>query len=218
MPGGFVKATQAVKKLSEMKREHGTKYPGLSLYATITNLTCIVSPNGLDTATHDPGAGWRIREGHFPVIRNSIVTTAYSADSSPADPEGNYCIRIEDAGEQAALDGDLVIGTTIVACQDLTDGDLEGQSTAQWLTDNGNAVYQVAEAGEDPTEASNAALAILDGFYSLPANDMVVDGAALGFSPDGATFIGGVIASDDWTQGWTYGLHPENRGQPLWFE
>jgi hypothetical protein len=24
--------------------------------------------------------------------------------------------------------------------------------------------------------------------------------------------------SDDWTVGWTYGLHPDNRGEPLWFE
>jgi len=196
---------------------------GLNSQATLKNITCIISPvdtaeNG-GTGTHDPGQGLRIREAHFPTIQNLLVTTAYQADGKLGDDDHNYCVRIDNESQQAALDGDLTFTASVIACQDLVDSDLEGQSTQQWLVDSGNAVYQSAEAGEDPTTATNAALQILDGFYALPVADMVVGGANPNITPEGGeTFIGGVVASDDWTQGWTYGLHPENRAQPLWFE
>ena len=51
---------------------------GLNSRATINNLTCIVSPSA--EGTHAEGHGWRIREAHFPTIRNSILTTAHVAE------------------------------------------------------------------------------------------------------------------------------------------
>jgi hypothetical protein len=41
---------------------------------------------------------------------------------------------------------------------------------------------------------------------SAPSNGA---GSYLGAFADGAV---------DWTAGWTYGIHPDNRAQPLWFE
>ena len=82
-----------------------------------------------------------------------------------------------------------------------------------------NSTYQTAEAGEDPTATSNPALVILDGFYSLlPAATTI--NAGTGPTPAAGTesYIGAVIATDDWTADWTYGLHAANRGQALWFE
>ena len=33
------------------------------------------------------------------------------------------------------------------------------------------------------------------------------------------TYLGGAsVTETDWTQPWTYGIHPANRGQALWFE
>jgi hypothetical protein len=78
---------------------------------------------------------------------------------------------------------------------------------------------QTAAEGENPTaDDTDVNLAILNGFYSLPLVDMVVNGNAAQVTPVGADFVGGVTADDDWTAGWTYGLHPDNRAQPLWFE
>lgn len=203
---------------------------GLNSAATIRNLTCIVSPtqvsgkqdiNGADgTGTHEEGQGWRIREAHYVTIENAILTTAYMADQAPDDD--NYCVRIDNEGEQAALDGDLVIASSIVACADTSDGDTladSGTTQEQFLTDNGNLVYASDVAGEDPTSASNANLEILSSFYSLPLADMVVNGAAVNLTPtSGRPYIGAVAADDDWTANWAYGLDPTNRGQPLWFE
>lgn len=186
---------------------------GLNSRATIKNLTCIVSPN--EMGTHAAGHGWRIREAHFPTIQNTLLTTAYMADSS-AD---NYCVRIEsDEGLQAAQDGDLVVEESIIACNNLTNGGpLPNGTTTQAFLEANNDVMQTAEAGENPATSDN--LRILDGFYSLPLGDMVVNGGSPTVTPtEGRAFLGGVTADDDWTAGWTYGLHPENRGQALWFE
>lgn len=201
---------------------------GLNSRATIRNLTCIVSPsqvsgkadiNGADgTGTHEEGQGWRIREGHFVTIENAILTTAYLADQAPDN--GNYCVRIDDEGLQAAQDGDLVIEQSVIACQDLTAGGTLPDTTTQlaFLQAN-NAVYQSAVEGEDPTPVSNAQLDILNGFYSLPLAETIVGGDVVELTPtSGRTFIGAVTEADDWTANWAYGLDPSNRGQALWFE
>ncbi|MCJ7591262.1 MAG: hypothetical protein MUO51_07905, partial [Woeseiaceae bacterium] len=52
---------------------------GLQSSPVISNLTCIISANGPATATHDPGAGWRLREGVTPIINDSIVIATYGA-------------------------------------------------------------------------------------------------------------------------------------------
>ena len=175
-------------------------------------------PNG--TGTHDPGQGMRIREAHFPTIQNALITTAYKGDVKLADDDYNYCVRIDNEGLQAAQDGDLKIESSIIACQDLTDGgDLPNGTTQLQFLQASNDTYQSLEAGEDPTADANANLEILKGFYSLPLADMKVNGAAPTVTPaDGRAFIGAVTEDDDWTAGWAYGLDPANRGQGLWFE
>jgi hypothetical protein len=113
----------------------------------------------------------------------------------------------------------LVVASSVLACQDLTKGNSlpNGTTTADWLTTNGNLLYQTAEAGDDPTVEGNTDLIILDGFYSVPLADMVV-GTGVIPTPVESTIIGAVSADNDWTAGWTYGLHEGNRAQPLWFE
>ncbi|HEY7884191.1 MAG TPA: serine/threonine protein kinase [Cellvibrionaceae bacterium] len=188
---------------------------GINTRATVKNLTCIVSPN--EMGTHAAGHGWRIREGIFLNIENSIMTTAYMA-SSPAD---NYCVRIDSSESlQALQDGEWAIEQSVIACSDLSTGaNLPNGTTQLAYLESANDVMQTNAAGEDPTPASNNNLQILDGFYSLPIGDMVINGGPVTVVPtDGRAFIGGVTADDDWTAGWTYGLHPENRAQPLWFE
>ncbi len=177
---------------------------GLNSAATINNLTCIVSPN--ETGTHDPGAGWRIREGHFVTIENSILTTAYAPDGIAGKTDGNYCVRIEsDEGLKAAQDGDLTIESSVIACQDLTKGsNLPNGTTQLQFLQATNDVMQTDEAGQDPTAATANGLVILDGYYSVPVADMVVNGAPATVVPtDGADHLGAVMANDDWTSNWT---------------
>jgi hypothetical protein len=67
-------------------------------------------------------------------------------------------------------------------------------------------------------------LQLLEGappIYSIAYATSQVDGAApgAGSDPDPALFIGALsLGETDWTATWTYGLHPDNQAQPLWFE
>ncbi|WP_373091955.1 serine/threonine protein kinase [Zhongshania sp.] len=200
---------------------------GLNSRATIKNMTCIMSSNdgpastAAGLGTHDPGAGMRIREAHFPVIQNALITSAYQGDVLTGDDDYNYCVRIESAeGLKAAADGILKIEGSIIACSDLTKGDpLPGGKTQLAFLNESSQAFHTLESGEDPTAASNANLDILDSFYSLPVSSMKVGGAAPIVVPvGGRAFFGAVVKDDDWTAGWAYGIDPANRGQDLWFD
>ena len=202
---------------------------GLNSAANLSNITCIISPNA--DGTHGVGAGLRIREGHFAKISNSIITTAYMADGVTEDDgagtiiddaDENQCVRIDNAETlQGAVDGDVAIEQSIIACHDLTKGDdLPDATTLEDFITATNDVMQTAVTGENPqADDTDVNIAILDGFYSIPLADMIINGGPATVTPlNSATYVGAVIRADDWTANWTYGLHPENRGQALWFE
>lgn len=224
---GSYKATETTKNNDFIAR-------GLNSAAELRNVTCIVSPNA--SGTHGVGAGLRIREGHFAKIFDSIVTTAYAADEvdqldsdgnvvldsngNPVDdPDENQCLRVDDVETlQAAQDSQLVISNSIFACHDLTKGDaLPNATTLEAFLEASNNVMSTAVDGESPNAGSAPNLVILNGFYSVALTDMVVNGGPVSGTPLNS-YIGAVTLDDDWTAGWTYGLHPENRAQALWFE
>ncbi len=192
---------------------------GINSRPTIRNLTCIISPNGAATATHEQGRGWRLREGIFATISDSMVISSYGVDSG----EDNYCLRVDNRSLQAAQDGDLTISSTIFACQDRTDDGVlpDTTTTEQWAIDSGNQ-FATITAQTDPTAANNPELQLLEGtppVYSIAFAAMQVDGAAPAIAAPAGTFIGGLSMSEtDWTMLWTYGIHADNRAQPLWFE
>jgi hypothetical protein len=192
---------------------------GINSRPTITKLTCIISPNGAATATHEQGRGWRLREGIFPTISDSMVISSYGVDSG----EGNYCLRVDNRSLQAAQDGDLNITSTIFACQERTDGGALPDATTveQWAIDSGNQ-FATITAQTDATASNNPELQLLEGappVYSIGIAAMQVDGAAPTITAPAGTFIGGLSMSEtDWTIPWVYGLHEDNRAQPLWFE
>lgn len=218
--------SDGIGSYSEAEAERNADFiaRGLNSAATLTNITCIVSPNA--DGTHGVGAGLRIREGHFVKVYNSLITTAYAADAvvddaGEDDPDENQCLRIDDPETlQAADDGDLVISASLFACHDLSKGDaLPSGATLVEFMESTNDVMSTDVAGESPTAAAAENLVILDGFYSVPLADMVINGGAVTVTPaNEANFIGAVTAAEDWTAGWAYGLHEENRGQALWFE
>ncbi|WP_416456004.1 serine/threonine protein kinase [Saccharophagus degradans] len=187
---------------------------GLHSQAKINNLTCIISPS--NQGTRGEGAGIRIREAHMPEIKNTIMTTAYGAETNPGT-EDHFCLRIEHESGQAALDDKLKIEDSVFACTVLTKGDLNGSSTLDWLNLE-NDTMATLTGGENPADdATDVNIALFtNGFYSLPVADMVINGGAVTATPDN-DLLGAVSMDDDWTANWAYGLHEGNRGQALWF-
>ena len=200
---------------------------GLNTRVTIENLTCIFSPSGAGTVTHDPGAGFRFREGIFVNLRNSLVISSFAANDEVA-ADDNYCLRIDDRSGQAALDGDLTLDNVIFACQERDGGSPLGGgaiTAEQFAIDSGN-IFATIPSGTavSATAVNDPELQLLEGappIYSIAWATSQVDGAAPGADTDPApeSYLGAVsLGETDWTQGWTFGLHADSQAQPLWFE
>ncbi len=198
---------------------------GINSRPTINNLTCIVSANGTATATHDPGAGWRLREGIFATINDSLLVGSFAANDQTSGND-NYCLRIDNRSQDAAQDGDLVINSTIFACAEATRGQTfpDGVTTERSFAEGlGNVFATIADgAAVDATANADTDLQLLEGtvpVFSIDYATMQVDGAAPAGAPQNGSFVGGLsLGQPDWTANWTYGLDPANRGQALWFE
>jgi hypothetical protein len=199
---------------------------GINSRPTINNLTCIISPNASDTATHDPGAGWRLREGIMPTITDSMVI-AIGADGQDSTSD-NYCLRIDNRSAQAAEDGDLLISSSLFSCAQADRGSLPNGTSVQGFAEaQGNQFATAAAEGSDPTATADTNLVVLESgasssapIYSVSFDSMSVDGAAPSISPAPVSGrIGGLDnVISDWTKNWTYGIHDGARDEKLWFE
>ena len=186
---------------------------GLNSRPTINNLTCILSPS---TGTHDPGAGFRLREGLWPTINNALVIGSFSAATEGDD---NWCVRIDDvaASEGFAL-GNASINNSVFACETKSDKEINGMAVHDFLIANGGNVFADVTGTARATAVANTELQLLGGtppFYALARTDMVLNDAGLG---DGANVGALIVGQADWATGWAYGLVEGNRGQALWFE
>jgi hypothetical protein len=206
---------------------------GLNSAPTINNLTCIVSANV--PGTHDPGAGWRFREGIHPVVNDALLISSFGVNDGTSQDD-NYCLRIDNVEtHEAAINGELQLNSVIYACQENVKGnEIADRNAVVAFADErafaeaaGNQFATVASGtSKDATAAADADLLLLDGAqknYSLPWNTMAVDGAAAitTTAPTSGTdtdILGAVGATADWTQPWAYGISPDNRAQALWFE
>lgn len=197
---------------------------GLNSRPTINNLTCIVSANG--TGTHDPGAGWRLREGIWATINDSMLISSFGANDMAA-ADDNYCLRIDnDETQAAAAAGDLSLNSVIFACQENAKGNAIGAFADEqlWAESNSSQFATVADGTAlDASAANDAGLQLLEGAQktqSIAWATSQVDGAAplAATQPSAGDFLGGVSAAADWTAGWTYGIEDTNRAQALWFE
>lgn len=197
---------------------------GLNSRPTISNLTCIVSAN--INGTHGEGAGWRLREGIWPVINDSLLISSFTANDM-TDNDDNYCLRIDNTETvNAALNGNLQLNSVVIACQEPSKGNAIGTfgSEQLWAESNGNQFATVADGtAADPTANADTDLQLLEGtqaVYSLSWTTSFIDGAApiATTAPSSGDILGAVSATDDWTAQWTYGISATNRGQPLWFE
>jgi hypothetical protein len=197
---------------------------------TITNMTCIVSASSLGTHA-DKSEGPTLRRGPYMQLRDSIIYGGYQNDD-PTTPEGlNECFEFANDGTNLnAQQGLSSVNDTLIACEQAVNVLLpNGDNLTNWLRNTsavgatypnnclplnapacGNVVIQVVDL------YTNTNIAILDSFYTRPA---LVDhtGAPITTMTPASGQVGAVTRANDWTAGWTYGLHPTRQGQPLWF-
>ena len=213
----------STENASDLERNSNIVAAGLNSRPVIDGLTCIISTQS--EGTHDPGAGWRFREGIFPMITNSMVIGSFAADENGVEGS-NYCLRVESDETVAALEAgvDAAITSNIFACADKTKGGPIGVDDLEtWAVANGNVFANVpASAALNPTAAADTGFQVLEGalsVFSIDTGSMMVNDAAVTITPVERAYLGALSAGDtDWTAGWTYGLHEGSRAQALWFE
>jgi len=192
---------------------------------TVTNLTCIYSPVQVDSATnevsggsgtgkHDPGAGFRLREGLFPTINNALVVGTWQISEAGSD---NWAIRVDDTvASEGFAKGNASINGAVIAAFAKSSKTIEGSNVSDWLVANNDVVFAdiTDNVAVNPTSAADAGLVVLEGTPPI-------FGVTTGATPAGdATYTGGALTLDgtNWTENWAYGLYEGNRGQALWFE
>lgn len=203
---------------------------GINSRPVINGLTCIFTANGAATATHEPGIGVRFREGIYPTLSNALIIGSWTANDQTSQTD-NYCLRIDDRSQAAALAGNLNLNSVIYACAERTNSatpwTADGVTTTEsFATAEGNVWATVpTNTVVNPTTAADAGLQLLEGappFFSIAWASSQVNGAAPAATTQpsgGRTFLGAIsTAQTDWTQPWAYGLNPANRGVELWFE
>jgi hypothetical protein len=190
---------------------------------TIKNLTCITSQsrqgptNG--TGTHGDSRGAIIRQGAKARIEDSIFFGAYGQAANPATPAANTrCLEFNGASSaQSAQDGGSTMVGTVIACQQPTSGSLPNtNSTTLWV--QGAAPYTFNTGNTVIATPTDAAVAVLESNSFYTATALTSVGPTAIPSLPAPRRYGAVTRSTDWTAGWTYGLHADNRGQALWFE
>ncbi len=184
---------------------------------TIKNMTCIVG--SLDAVTHGDSEGVLLRQGARAQIVDSIVYSGYGFNptASAAQPS-NECVEIEhDVTLADAAGGASTLLNTIVACEEAAKGTFaSGDTVESWVL--GAGAYTFNTGNVIIAQPTNAMVSVLEpGSFYTASTLTDASGNAISITPQGDK-IGAVLNGADWTAGWSYGLHPENRGQPLWFE
>ncbi len=192
---------------------------------TIRNMTCITSNvDQADGSTHGDSEGPILRLGAQAQIVDSIMYSGYGTSGNLLKTS-NECFEVEnDVSLAAAAAGASTLNTTLVTCEEAVKGTLaNGDALTEWAlganpSTNG-ANYSFNASNAVITDAVNPAVSILEpnSFYTATA---LTDAAGTPIThPDAANggHFGAVLAADDWTANWTFGLHSTNQAQPLWF-
>ncbi|MEX2149781.1 MAG: hypothetical protein WD793_06180 [Steroidobacteraceae bacterium] len=188
---------------------------------TIRNYTCIVS--NMLAGTHGDSAGFRIRQGGRAQIENSIVYSGYANQIlGKVGSANNRCYRVESpTGLADAQAGLTTVINSAFACEVVTSGAFDnGDTFESWLAganpSAGGLNYSFNAGNTQATDVGNANLSLLEPgtFYTDPTPTDAA-GNPIAVPADG---LGGVLAGDDWTAPWAYGIRSGNRGAPLWFE
>ena len=146
------------------------------------------------------GAGWRLREGIFPTISDSMIISSFGTDSNA----NNYCLRIDNRSSAAAADGDLVLTSNLIACEDQDRGTVGSQSVAEWASANGNSSlpWRLLLVLLPPKIPGLSCWRDHPRFTQQIFTSMVIDDAAPTVPAPASGQIGGVtLQGIDWVQG-----------------
>ena len=191
----------------------GTVFGALPLTnPTIRNMTCIIS--GFDGGTHGDSEGPLLRRGVASQLVDSVIVDIYARNV--LGNSGNECFELDDPEtREVASHGTSTIKSTLIACQDPTaDSDpltpTNPDTVSQWVLNSGATAYPGNTNNVIITDSISGALVVLDGIYTATAfaDDL---GNPFTVTSEGATPIGAVSQSDDWTANWVFGL------DTLWF-
>ena len=195
---------------------------------TIRNLTCITSngDQGSGLGTHGDSEGPLARFGARMNIEDSIVYAGYGVVENGVD--SNECFEIEsDVSLDAAASGTSTIKSSLFACEEAIKGALaNGDALTEWAVganpSTNGADYSFNTGNVIIADSDNANVSVLEAgtfFTSTSPTDEL--GNPISITPvtavDEGGKLGAVLASDDWTTPWAFGLREENADEPLWF-
>ena len=201
---------------------------------TFRNLTCITSNS--DVNTHGDSEGPIARFGAKMQIEDSIIYSGYGTAVNAFS--SNECLEFENAegdlSNPLAAAGDSTMKGSLIACEEpVSDDAANGDNFQEWVLgknpsapggadysfNTGNAIILFPDA-------ANQLASVLEPetFYTASAVDAETGTATFAnHLGDPVTVtsvgdkVGAVLADDDWTTPWAFGLRPENADVPLWF-
>jgi hypothetical protein len=204
----------------------------------IRNLTCITS-NGDQSAgqgTHGDSEGAIARFGAKMHIEDSIFYSGYGFVEN-ARPS-NECLEFENAtsattsvadiSNQLAAAGESTMKGSLIACEEpVSDTAANGDNFSEWVlganpsTNGANYSFNTGNAIISTAPNAASVLAPLS-FYTASSftNDLGDPVTVTPVSPAEACSdcpkVGAVLASNDWTAPWAFGLRDDNADEPLW--
>jgi hypothetical protein len=194
---------------------------------TVRNMTCVVSRR--QGGTHGNSQGIIVRQGGRLLLEDSILDTRYAvAVLGRASATDTPCYRIQSStGLTDGVAGLSQVDSTIISCPNPAPGAFaNGDTFLSWLAganpsvsgadysfNTGNTVIT------DPANGNVSLLATVSSARTFFTATTLTDAAAVAIPAlAGGRFYGAVLAANDWTSPWAYGIRASNRGQALWFE
>jgi hypothetical protein len=195
---------------------------------TFRNMTCITSngEQGAGQGTHGDSEGPLARFGALIKIEDSIVYAGYGAAVSGLD--SNECFEIEsDVSLDGAAAGESTIRSSLFACEEAIKGTLtNGDALTEWAlganpSTNG-ADYSFNTGNVIIADSDGASVSVLQPNSFFTSTSLTDEGGnPISITPvtpeEEGGHLGAVLASDDWTTPWAFGLREENADEPLWF-
>ena len=186
---------------------------GIVSNPVFSNMTCVVSADSFPS-----GDGYYFDAGSRGTLVDSIAFVPGK------DIFSNECFDASQQSLQAVQDGQLFVASNLFACPTTSLAQLPNLTLLQtFIESSGNqfAALSPGTSNPPPVLSAGSGNVLLEGsplIYAPAQADLMLDGSPVTATPTG-TFIGAVQqGANDWTQDWTFGLHPNNREVPLWYE
>ena len=196
---------------------------------TIRNLTCITSngDQGSGLGTHGDSEGPLARFGATDAHRGQHRLRRVRRRGERCRLERMLRDRERRLTTTRLASGTSTIKSSLFACEEAVKGTLaNGDALTEWAVganpSTNGADYSFNTGNVIIADSDNANVSVLESgtfFTSTSPTDEL--GNPISITPvtpvDEGGKLGAVLASDDWTTPWAFGLRDENADEPLWF-